>query len=263
MATKRNNSAASTPDTSSPANKSHPTGASYETLMPYTHDNAPTPATFDSEQAFASCAVGEFEDRRSRFLAKVCHVETQEQAEAFIAQARSIHYDARHNVFAWVLASGPERQSDDGEPSRTAGMPVLDVLKGAGLADVCCVVTRYFGGTLLGPGGLVRAYSQATQAALELERAAGHIVRMCEVVRVSMQLPYASYDTVLHQAQGAGAHVVHTDFGAEVALALDFLAGAEQPFLAAMIDLFNGQNPCQVQAPRFDSFTLKLSFRRA
>lgn len=256
MAQKRKTSASSTLNAASSANKSFDAARAYETLLPYTHDDGSAPATFDPVQAFAACAVGEFEDRRSRFLGRICHVETQEQAEALIAQARAVHYDARHNVFAWVLAAGPERQSDDGEPSRTAGMPVLDVLKGAGLADVCCVVTRYFGGTLLGPGGLVRAYSQATQAALDLERAAGHIVRMCEVVRVSMKLPYASYDTVLHQAQAAGAHVVESDFGAEVTLALDFLAGSEQSFVDEMTNLFNGQNPCKIAPPRFDSFTV-------
>ena len=111
-------------------------------------------------------AVGEIEDRRSRFIAQLAHTESEDDAHAFIAAVRSRHHDARHNVPAWILSDGRERCSDDGEPSRTAGMPILEVLHGAGLADVCCVVTRYFGGTLLGPGGLVRAYTAATQIAL-------------------------------------------------------------------------------------------------
>lgn len=226
----------------------------YETITFGNQSDEAAATACDAERAFFRAAVGEFEDRRSRFLGRMCHVESPEQAEAFIAQVRTVHYDARHHVFAWVLADGRERQSDDGEPSRTGGMPVLDVLKGAGLADVCCVVTRYFGGTLLGPGGLVRAYSQAAATALELERAAGHVVRMCQVVRVNMTVPYSSYDTVLHQAQAAGAHVVQADFGAEVTLALDFLAGSEQSFVASMTELFNGQALCQVSAPRFDAF---------
>ncbi|HJF45506.1 IMPACT family protein, partial [Thermophilibacter provencensis] len=111
-------------------------------------------------------AKGEVEDRRSRFIAQLAHVGGEGDAEAFIAEVRSRHHDARHNVPAWILADGRERCSDDGEPSRTSGMPTLEVLRGAGLADVCCVVTRYFGGTLLGPGGLVRAYTAAAQAAV-------------------------------------------------------------------------------------------------
>jgi len=111
-------------------------------------------------------ASAEVEDRRSRFIALMRHVESEAEADAFVAEVRARHHDARHNVPAWILADGRERCSDDGEPQRTAGMPVLEVLRGAGLADVCCVVTRYFGGTLLGPGGLVRAYTGATQAAV-------------------------------------------------------------------------------------------------
>lgn len=108
-------------------------------------------------------ASAEFVDRKSRFIAQLTHVESEDEASEFIAAVRARHYDARHNVPAWILADGRERQSDDGEPQRTSGMPTLECLRGAGLMNVCCVVTRYFGGTLLGPGGLVRAYTTATQ----------------------------------------------------------------------------------------------------
>ena len=123
-------------------------------------------------------AVGEFEDRRSRFIAQIVHVESEDAAAAHVAAVRARHYDARHNVPAWILSDGRERASDDGEPQRTSGMPTLEVLRGAGLRDVCCVTTRYFGGTLLGPGGLVRAYTAAAQAAVESARAAGLLVEM-------------------------------------------------------------------------------------
>lgn len=93
---------------------------------------------------------GEFVDRKSRFIAQLVHIESEDEANAFIETVRKRHYDARHNVPAWILVDGRERQSDDGEPSRTSGMPTLEVLRGAGLKNVCCVVTRYFGGTLLG-----------------------------------------------------------------------------------------------------------------
>ena len=87
-------------------------------------------------------ATGEFVDRKSRFIAQLVHIESEDEANAFIEMVRKRHYDARHNVPAWILVDGRERQSDDGEPSRTSGMPTLEVLRGAGLKNVCCVVTR-------------------------------------------------------------------------------------------------------------------------
>ena len=122
-------------------------------------------------------ASGEFVDRKSRFIAQLVHIESEDEANAFIEMVRKRHYDARHNVSAWILVDGRERQSDDGEPSRTSGMPTLEVLRGAELKNVCCVVTRYFGGTLLGPGGLVRAYTAATQAAVAAAQEAGRSSR--------------------------------------------------------------------------------------
>ena len=127
-------------------------------------------------------AMGEFVDRKSRFIAQLVHIESEDEANAFIEMVRKRHYDARHNVPAWILVDGRERQSDDGEPSRTSGMPTLEVLRGAGLKNVCCVVTRYFGGTLLGTGGLVRAYSRSVQAGLAaccvLEKKKGFLLEM-------------------------------------------------------------------------------------
>ena len=126
-------------------------------------------------------ATGEFVDRKSRFIAQLVHIESEEEANDFIAAVRARHYDARHNVPAWICTDGRERQSDDGEPSRTSGIPTLEVLRGEGLKDICCVTTRYFGGTLLGPGGLVRAYTAAAQAAVAHAREAGMIVEMTSV----------------------------------------------------------------------------------
>lgn len=113
----------------------------------------------------------------------------------------SVIMTPRHNVPAWILVDGRERQSDDGEPSRTSGMPTLEVLRGAGLKNVCCVVTRYFGGTLLGPGGLVRAYTAATQAAVAAAQEAGQIVEMTSVVPVDVYVAYPQYEQVLRLAQ--------------------------------------------------------------
>lgn len=199
-------------------------------------------------------ATGEFEDRKSRFIAQLVHVETEEEASAHQAAVRARHYDARHNVPAWILVDGRERASDDGEPQRTSGLPTLEVLRGAGLKDVCCVTTRYFGGTLLGPGGLVRAYTAAAQAAVEAARAAGQLVEMTSVVPVDVQVAYPSYEQVLRLAQGHGAHVASTDFTDEVCLHLVFRAGEQDAFAAALTELLCGRERLQVGKVRFAEF---------
>ena len=174
---------------------------------------------------------GEFVDRKSRFIAQLVHIESEDEANAFIETVRKRHYDARHNVPAWILVDGRERQSDDGEPSRTSGMPTLEVLRGAGLKNVCCVVTRYFGGTLLGPGGLVRAYTAATQAAVAAAREAGQIVEMTSVVPVDVHVAYPQYEQVLRLAQDSGAKVSDTDYADAVTLHLVFKAGEQESIL--------------------------------
>ncbi len=199
-------------------------------------------------------ATGEFEDRRSRFIAQLVHVESEAEAEAFIAEVRGRHHDARHNVPAWILSDGRERCSDDGEPSRTSGMPTLDVLRGAGLADVCCVVTRYFGGTLLGPGGLVRAYTAATQAAVAAAEKDGAIVEMTLVTPVTVQLPYALYDRVTRLCSDAGGHVTDSLFAEDVQLTCVFRSGDEQRFVAAVRELANGEDLARASEPRFAEF---------
>lgn len=199
-------------------------------------------------------ATAEFVDRKSRFIAQLTHVEAEDEAAAFIETVRARHYDARHNVPAWILADGRERASDDGEPQRTSGMPTLEVLRGAGLANVCCVVTRYFGGTLLGPGGLVRAYSTATQRAVDTAHEQGFIVEMTLVCRVVATIPYSLHDRVRDLAERSGAHVVGTDYAADVHLTLMFRAGEEVAFVSAMRELANGEELCEIFAPEFAEF---------
>lgn len=200
-------------------------------------------------------ATGEFTDRKSRFIAQLVHIESEEEANEFIAAVRARHYDARHNVPAWVCADGRERQSDDGEPSRTGGMPTLEVLRGEGLKDVCCVTTRYFGGTLLGPGGLVRAYTAAAQAAVAAAREAGMIVEMTSVTPVDVSLDYAQYEQVLHIAEGSGAAVASTDFTDRVVLHLIFRTGEESPFCTKMRELMAGREEISVAPAHFAEFT--------
>lgn len=199
-------------------------------------------------------ARGEFEDRRSRFIAQLRRVGSESEAEGFIAEVRSRHHDARHNVPAWILADGRERCSDDGEPSRTSGMPTLDVLRGAGLADVCCVVTRHFGGTLLGPGGLVRAYAAATQAAVAAAERDGAICEMTLVVPVTAQLPYALYDRVTRLCADAGGRVTDQLFTEDVQVTCLFRAGDEEGFLVAVRELAGGEELARAGEPRFAEF---------
>ncbi|MCI1998589.1 MAG: YigZ family protein [Olsenella sp.] len=196
-------------------------------------------------------ATAEVVDRRSRFIAQVRHVEGEAQAEEFIAEVRSRHHDARHNVPAWLLRDGRERCSDDGEPQRTAGMPCLDVLRGASLSDVCCVVTRYFGGTLLGPGGLVRAYSAAVQAAVDQARDGGHLVQMTLVTRVTCTIPYAAYGRLERLVGECGGKVRDTIFAEDVQMNCAFPTGREGAFVSAMRELANGEDLCVVGEPAF------------
>lgn len=116
--------------------------------------------------------IGEITEKKSRFIATIRPAKTEEEALAFLEEMKKKYWDARHNCTAYVLGERQEilRCSDDGEPSQTAGKPMMDVLTGAGLTNVAAVVTRYFGGTLLGTGGLVRAYSAAVQEGLKNSR---------------------------------------------------------------------------------------------
>lgn len=198
--------------------------------------------------------TGVVEDRRSRFIAHLLHVEHEDEAAAHLASVRSRHFDARHHVPAWILADGRERASDDGEPQRTSGLPTLEVLRGAGLRDVSCVTARYFGGTLLGPGGLVRAYTAAVQEAIEAARAEGKLVEMTSVVPVEVRLAYADYERVLDLAARVGGKVAGTDFTADVLVHLVFRAGEEEPFLVALREALAGHEDAQVGEARFAEF---------
>lgn len=133
----------------------------------------------------------DFVEKKSRFIGYVKPVKTLDEALEFINKIKSKHWDATHNVYAYVLKENNiQRYSDDGEPSGTAGVPVLDVILKNGLVDVCVVVTRYFGGILLGAGGLVRAYSHGSKIALE----SGNIITMAPCKVLSVKVDYSFYE---------------------------------------------------------------------
>ncbi|MDO4284413.1 MAG: YigZ family protein [Eubacteriales bacterium] len=153
-------------------------------------------------RTIAQTGYGEYEEKKSRFLAEALFADSAEAADAELARIRKQHYDARHHCSARILGVGmrEERSSDDGEPSGTAGKPILDCLRGSGCTNAIVVVTRYFGGTLLGTGGLVRAYSKAAADALANAR----IVTMCLCHVVQMTFDYSHTDRVLYYLRQNG-----------------------------------------------------------
>ena len=157
-------------------------------------------------KAFAS---DEFTERRSRFIGHVKPAASEAEAAAFIAECRDKYWDASHNVYAYILRDGQTRRySDDGEPQGTGGVPVLEVLQREGLTDLVCVVTRYFGGVLLGAGGLVRAYSHGAKIALD----AGRIITMALCQTAELVCDYNQYGRLLSLIPEAGGVVTDTQF---------------------------------------------------
>ena len=182
-------------------------------------------------------ASAEYEEKKSRFIGQVAHVETEEEAIAFLDGVRAANPMARHNVYAYVLrADNRVRYSDDGEPARTSGLPTLEVIQHAQLTDVICVTTRYFGGTLLGTGGLVRAYTKAAQDAF----AAARRVTFAPCRDIELTIEYPLYDQVNHWLAGQGITVVATEFAADVTLRLRVLANKAEDVAAALNELAHG-----------------------
>ena len=255
--------------------------------------NAPGASGAPAYTTIAERAVGEYKEKKSRFIASLAPVQSEAEALAFLEEIRAANRMARHNVYAYVLrcADGPAvdggpaagmsgaqgdsaeaavrasspsggsarpraaapcapriRYSDDGEPQKTAGLPTLQVLQHAGLSDVVAVVTRYFGGTLLGTGGLVRAYTQATQAAV----AAARLVVVSRCVDLTVRTGYANYEPLLRVASDAGAKVLDTVYDDAVTLHLRMLDGTQEGFLHKLTEVERGQENVQVSTP-FDA----------
>lgn len=158
-------------------------------------------------------AKDEFVEKRSRFIGYCKSVKTEQEAIDFVAEKRSEHWNATHNVYAYSLRDGNiKRYSDDGEPSGTAGMPTLDVIVKNDIYDVCVVVTRYFGGVLLGTGGLVRAYSRGAKIALD----AAQIVMMQNCMVCTVRCTYNQYGKVSSLLIDTGADIDDTVYEADV-----------------------------------------------
>lgn len=165
-------------------------------------------------------------EKKSRFIGQIWRVETEQEAIAQIKWTREKYWDASHHTYAYRLReNGIMRYSDDGEPQGTAGMPILEVLRREEIENVCCVVTRYFGGTLLGAGGLTRAYGRTAKAAVD--NAGIDLMRRWR--QMSLSVPYSLYEQVEQVLHQLGCLEIQPDFGAEVIMkALVADAGFEE-----------------------------------
>ena len=182
---------------------------------------------------------GEIVEKKSRFIATVRCVETEEEAVAFIEEMKKKYWDARHNCSAFVIGSRAEltRCSDDGEPSGTAGRPMLEVLLGEGVRNVAVVVTRYFGGILLGTGGLVRAYTQAVKAGLENSL----IGTMCHGLEVRLRTDYNGIGKVLYILGQKGISAFYSEYGADVALKIRFRSELAEELKKELVEVTSGR----------------------
>ena len=179
----------------------------------------------------------EIEEKRSTFIGAVKRVSTAAEAEEFVKSRKKMHPDARHTVFAYLLKDGNKRYGDDSEPQGTAGMPTLRAIEARGLSDVCVATTRYFGGILLGAGGLTRAYGAAAHEALE---AAG-VAEFVPFTDLVLDLTYPDYQRLLQELPRHLARERATDFAERVTLTVGLPTEGVEPFLARLTDLTSGR----------------------
>lgn len=178
-----------------------------------------------------------FIEKKSEFIGYLCPVQTEEQAVAFIEEIRAMHRKATHNCYAYILReNNAARHSDDGEPGGTAGVPIYEVLRKEGLTDVCCVVTRYFGGVLLGAGGLVRAYTKGAKDAVD----AAQIKCMAEAVKLAVTVDYGLYGRLAQVFADFDARVEDERFADNVRIVLHIRAENSQKLTDKLVVVCNG-----------------------
>ncbi|MBE6560096.1 MAG: YigZ family protein [Ruminococcaceae bacterium] len=196
-------------------------------------------------RTLARRASAEMTERKSVFIGTAAPVTSEEEARALIEEMRREYHDATHNVYAYILNGGAvARYSDDGEPQGTAGVPVLNVLKMSGATDLCVVVTRYFGGILLGAGGLVRAYSAAAKLAIDT---AG-IVTMTDFAVLTIRCSYSDYQKLTVQLPKYGATEDSTEFLSDVTVTAGIENSRAPALIAAVSELTNGRASAQITA---------------
>ncbi len=197
-------------------------------------------------------AEAAFTEKKSEFIGFIAPVKTADEAVEFVNQIRAKHRKATHNVYAYIVRDrNSTRYSDDGEPQGTAGVPVLDVIQKEGLTDVCCVVTRYFGGILLGGGGLVRAYSHAAKIAVD---AAKRMV-MCSCFKVDFSIDYNLYGKISYMLPEFFVKILNNDFGSNVNVSLLVKSELYSSFKEKLIDITNGQIELYKSDELFEDFS--------
>ena len=189
--------------------------------------------------------------KRSRFIGYAKPVTTVEEANAFIAEIKSKHWDATHNVYAYILRDGGvKRYSDDGEPQGTAGVPVLDVLEKENLQDVCVVVTRYFGGILLGGGGLVRAYSHSAKIGVDSAK----IITMAHCVDLAVECDYTFYGKLADFLSREDTVILDTEYTDNVKVIFRIKNENKSNIDTKITDLSNGRVVTTVISEKFCEF---------
>lgn len=184
----------------------------------------------------------EYVEKKSRFIGRVWRTDTEAEALEHLREIREKHRDATHNVYAYIIReNNTTRYSDDGEPSGTSGMPTMNVFSSEGIGNVCCVVTRYFGGTLLGAGGLVRAYTKAAKMALD---AAG-IAQMDSWQGFTIYCDYGFYERLKRILEDFEAVVQSTDFAADVVSEALIRSDRAEAFCEKLMDASAGKAVCE------------------
>jgi len=197
----------------------------------------------------------EFIEKKSRFIGRVWLVETEAEALEKIQEMKKQHYDATHNCWAYVIKDGPMRFSDDGEPGGTAGNPMMQVLQRENLYNVVCVVTRYFGGVLLGTGGLVRAYTKGAKIAID---AAGKSMKRVWTV-LYVPCPYTYYERVKLEIEAFEGVLRDTRFGAEVELEILIAQDKAQAFVDRLTDMTAGTVEALQTGQEYRAFPVERS----
>ena len=192
-------------------------------------------------------AESEFVEKRSRFISHVWRAETEEEAQARIQETKKKYYDARHNCWCYLLGPNLVRYSDDGEPQGTAGQPMLNVFQRENVTGAVCVVTRYFGGILLGAGGLTRAYSKGARDAL----AAAGVATMGLWARVRLSCPYPLFERVKLEIEAQGGVIDDVAYGADVVLSISLPAEKAEALQARLTELSAGGITIRVLAEEY------------
>ena len=187
-------------------------------------------------------AESEFVEKRSRFIGHIWPVETEEEAQAHIKAMKSRYYDARHNCWCYLIGDNIVRYSDDGEPQGTAGQPMLKVFQRENVTNVCCVVTRYFGGILLGAGGLTRAYSKSAKDALSAAGAA----TMGLWRQVSLHCSYPLLERVKLEIGALGGLIDETEYGADVVVTASMPEDGAEKLQTRLTELSAGEIVLQI-----------------